>query len=187
MTIEPILPDLSHSIFLQTQHRLYQDMQHDIRLYQQKGLGIEPTIQGCFDIAHTYKAKLTAEVSGYVFENLADEVLYFRHLRPLFHAETEYHSYCYHVELFRRTVEDDDPLELELFYRRQVKRLEKFCWENRELTEYLMTGGTDRDATWFTRSAEDPESSHYDKTVGMYLALIRFEKYVQEKITHMNH
>ncbi len=176
------LPDMSYSAFLVKGMQLYEAMQRDIQLFQKKELERETTIQGCFDITHNYRSKLNDEVSSYSFENTAAEVCFFKTIKPLFNAEAEYHTYCYHAEIFLKTVEDSDPMEAELFYRRQLQRMEKFSRDHRELYEYLMADRIDRDTEWFTRLADNPASSFYDKQVGTWLAIRRYEEIVQDKL-----
>lgn len=159
-------------------------MQNDIRLYSLKGLGTEETIQGSFEIANNYKAKLAEEISAYQFPTVREEIFYFRELQPLFIAEAEFYTYCYHVELFRLAMAETDLAEFELFCKRQLLRMEKFERENREIYDYLKTGNTEMDEEWFTRIDEGGESI-YNKQVGTYMAIRRFEEFMKKELAKL--
>jgi len=72
-------------------------VQQDIRAYKARGLDAEKTIQGCFEIATNYRLQLSGEAATYEFDTVADEVLFFKMIKPLYNAEIEFHTYCYHV------------------------------------------------------------------------------------------
>lgn len=161
---------------------LYGQLLEDSKLCRRKGLEKLEEIQCCFEIAMNYTVKLAAEVSAYQFATLADEIVFFKKIKPLFTGEAEFCTYRYHAEIFKDTVEDNCPLELELFYRRQLQRRQKFGREHAAFYRYMQEGRQDLDADWFTRPPEEPAACLYDKPLASLQAIGQYEQFVEEAL-----
>lgn len=163
----------------------YEKMQHEIRQCRKKEHDVENDIQCCFDVASSYRVELLNMVTDYEFESESEEIFFFKQIKPLFTAEVEYYSFRYHAELFSNTVEDNDPMEIELFYQRQLQRMDRFSRENFQFYDYVSEGRSDKDSCWFTRcnAGDIPEnerrnSSSHDKLMGTYIALKKYIAFV---------
>lgn len=161
---------------------LYGQLLEDIKLCRRKGLEKLEKIQCCFEIATNYTGKLAVDVSAYSFATVADEIVFFKKIKPLFTGEAEYCTYLYHAEIFTNTVEDNCPLELELFYRRQLQRRDKFSRENAVFYNYMIEERRDLDDAWFTRLEEAPDTCRYDKQLASFHAIGQFEQFVEEAL-----
>lgn len=162
--------------------RFYEEMLNDIKICKRKGLGLQEEIQCCFEIATNYAGRLAVDVSGYCFEPGTDEVFFFKKIKPLFTSEAEYYTYCYHADLFKQTVEDICPMELEIFFKRQLQRRNKFSREHAMFYSYMENGRTEDDAEWFKRLADNPSCCAYDKQLASYGAIQKFEEFIQQEL-----
>ncbi len=162
--------------------RFYEDLLNDIKICKRKGMALQEEIQCCFEIATNYAGKLAADVSVYSFEPGTDEVLFFKKIKPLFTSEAEYYTYCYHADLFKQTIEDNCPMELEIFYRRQLQRRPKFSREHAVFYSYMENGRTEHDTDWFKRLPDNPSSSTYDKQLASYGAILKFEEFIEQEL-----
>lgn len=162
--------------------QFYEEMVNDIKLCKRKCLEKQAEIQCCFEIATNYVGRLSLDVKDYEFESLTDEILFFKKIKPLFTAEAEFYTYYYHAELFKNTVEDNCPVELETFYRRQLQRMTKFCREHPVFYAYVQEEKICNDATWFIRNQKDRTTSSHDKLMATYWAIKRYEEFVHSEL-----
>jgi hypothetical protein len=175
------VPENSGSFLLRC-IQFYDEMLNDIKLCKRKGLEKQAEIQCCFEISTNYIGRLSNDVKSYEFENIKDEIFFFKKLKPLFTAEAEFYTYQYHAELFKSTVEDKCPMEMELFYRRQLQRMTKFSREHPVFYNYVQEEKNCNDASWFTRDPEDRSRSSHDKLVSTYWAIKRYEEFVETEL-----
>jgi len=168
-------------------------MLDELKCCRQNNLNTEIELQHCFDVANEYKEKLLAEVDGFEFESIAEEIFFFKKVKPLFCAEITYFTYCYHANYFTKLNQDCNAGETELFYHRQLQRMEKFMGANNEFYQYVIKGRTDRDACWFTRcrdchrsGIEERNKSSHDNLMGTYLAIKKFEGFVWEQLRNIS-
>ncbi len=175
------VPSISGS-FLIRSIQFYEEMLQDIKLCRRKGLDVQEELESCFEMATNYITQLSKDVSGYQFGSEMDEILFFKKIKPLFTAEAEYFTYCYHAGMFKDMTGQDSPAELESFYRRQLQRRSKFSRENPAFYSYMESEGTDKDSCWFRRLPDDPARSFYDKQLATYGAIQKYELFIQEEL-----
>lgn len=180
--------------FLRIGILLFEQMENEITKCKAAGLEEDVEMQCCFDIASNYRVKLLDMVADYKFKSQLAEIFFFKNLKPMFTAEVEFLSYCYHAHLFKKTTEDNDPMEIEVFYRRQFERLERFKRENHEFYIYVTQEKSENDKAWFTRcdSCDVPEfeikrSTSHDKLMGTYLALKKYMAFIEIKLKELQH
>lgn len=166
-------------VFLSKCIDLYEEMHEEVKNCKKKKAQEEDRVQACFEIAGCYKEKISAFVRNHEFEKVEDEVLFFKQIKPLFYAEVEFYTYCYHIILFRTKEIEADKDELKSFYKRQLLRREKLKKENPAFYEYVQGRNTYADAQWFTRHSGSRDSSLYDALMGKYLATEKFEDYLR--------
>jgi hypothetical protein len=165
--------------FLSKCIQLYDEMLAEIKACKKEKSNEEERIQTCFEIAGNYKEKINEAVRNHDFMNSTDEIYFFRNVKPLFHAEVEFYTYCYHITLFKTKELEADKKELENFYNRQLVKKEKLRKEHPVFCEYVEEGKTYADMQWFTRRLNSRESSLFDKLMGKYLAIEKFEDYLK--------
>jgi hypothetical protein len=158
-------------------------MRQELKQCKKNGLGEEEQIQTCFEIAGEYREMICKAVRCFAFTGKAEEIFFFKQVKPLFTAEVEFYTYVYHLALFRTKKMEQDPRELLAFYKRQLLRKDKLRKENPEFFDYTRDGSTDRDEKWFTRQVPKGDSSIYDTLMGRYLAVEKFERYINDLIT----
>jgi len=158
--------------------QLYRSLLRDIDDCRQKYSCLQKQIEHSFAICNQYLAIVRQEAESYIFKTPADEIYFFRQIKPLFTAEVEYYSFYYHAQLFKAEV--SDPVKVEQFWIREATRLEKFIAENRDFYEYYKQSRTDKDAECFTRNKNT--DTNYDPLVSTLLALERYHEYVQTEM-----
>lgn len=154
----------------------YEEMMRDINLNKKKGLETMAGIECCFQIATHYRNILLNELVRYQFQHQAEEIFFFKKIKPLYNAEIEFYGLCNYAEIFKRTEGNKEPPALEPFLIKEKGRLEKFGKENTLFYNYIQEGRTDMDPVWFTRLEDQSTNSQYDGLMGTYLAI---EKYVE--------
>jgi hypothetical protein len=159
--------------------QLYEDMLAGIKACKKEKVNEEEQIQTCFEIAGAYKEKINVAVREHVFENVCDEIYFFKHVKPLFQAEVEFYTYCYHITLFKTKEMETDKQELEDFYNRQLLKREKLRKEHPVFYEYVNEKKTHADQYWFTRGVNNKDSSLFDALMGRYMAIEKFEDYLK--------
>lgn len=157
----------------------YDEMLDEIKACKKEKINEEERIQTCFEIAGNYNEKLKEAVRNHDFEKSADEIYFFKHVKPLFLAEVEFYTYCYHIVLFKTKEIEADKKELENFYKRQLVKKEKLRKEHPVFFEYVKEKKTYADLQWFTRSINSRDSSLFDNLMGKYLAIEKFEDYLK--------
>ncbi len=165
--------------FLKGCMQLYEAMLTEVDVCKQEKLCEEERIQGCFEIAGSYKERINEAVRNFNFGNQDDEVLFFKKVKPLFTAEVEFYTYLYHIVLFKTKEIEADKHELGAFYKRQLLKKEKLRKENPAFYDYVQNEGTYADFQWFTRRAQSRDSSLFDSLMGRYLAIEKFEEHLK--------
>ena len=181
----------SDAFILHCRHH-YEQMLTDIEHCRKKELGAIAEIECCFQMAEKYWALIRYDLADHQFETTAQEIKFFKEVKPLFVSEAEYYGLRYHAALFRRDVHD--PAELEKFWQREALRLRRFEQEQQDFVVYWRSGRTDLDELYFVRSNEALELSHrnadldykittaYDPFVSTLKSLERYHKDVLDFI-----
>ena len=178
----------------QPAEQLFWEMRKDIEHCRKKDLGPLCELECCFQMAERYWAKLRQEVSSHEFSTVADEVEFFKTIKPKFTSEVDYYSLLYHAELFRRDVQDT--VELTKFWTREKHRLKRFRLENEEFFDYYKAGRTDMDEEYFVRrnsdlsnfpkarvyDLEEKAATSHDPLVSMIIALERYIQFIEEEM-----
>lgn len=128
--------------------QFYAQMQEEINrleaYYENEILQVE----GCFNITLSYLEKIIKLSESYVFCYESEEIHFFKNIKPLFLAATEYYTLLYQAVLFRP---ENDRNDLVSYWLHQIKRVELFNNRHREFYHYYMTGQTHKDKTYFVR------------------------------------
>lgn len=165
--------------FLANCIQFYDEMLDEIKACKKENINEEERIQNCFEISGNYKEKINEAVRNHDFTCSAEEIYFFKHVKPLFQAELEFYTYCYHIVLFKTKEIEADKKELENFYNRQLVKKEKLRKEHPVFCEYVEEAKTYVDQQWFTRRLNSRDSSLFDNLMGKYLAIEKFEDYLK--------
>ena len=180
--------------FLQKSRHLYETMLVDMDYCRKKELGMQKEIECCFMIAEKYWSLLQEEVAKHEFKTAADEIIFFKTIKPLFTSEMEYYTLRYHAQLFKESMHDADMLKK--FWLRESLRLERFYLENQEVYEYFKSGCTEMVEKFFTRANNDMSNAlhanaydvdcqvatSHDYMVARLAALERYQEYINDEI-----
>ena len=142
----------------------YANMKEEIR-----GRGCEEN----FITIHEYWISIQEILIAYEFTGNAQEIHFFKWIKPLFTAEKEYYSLLHHAELFAGADST--------FWLRQPARLEKLVAENENVINAYVDGNTRYDEWWYCR-AEFKDQTAHDDTIGNYLGMLRYLKYVETRL-----
>src|SRR5882757_6212741 len=87
--------------------KLFSELQaalQDCRLESPDPLKI---IECCFIKSDQYWSRIKTEVAGHRFSSAAEEIYFFKHLKPSFTSQVEYYNLLYHVEIFKPVSTDE--------------------------------------------------------------------------------
>lgn len=172
--------------------RLHNQLQAALVNCLQQSADSLKTIECCFIQSEQHWTLLKNQISQYQFPSPADEIYFFKHLKPAFTSQVEYYNLLYHVEIFKPV----SPEDLRAFWLRERQRLDDFIREHEAFYRYYKSGDTRHDEQYFIRAGSPPEHLHgakiydrdanattgYDHLVTSILALERFTVYVDEKL-----
>lgn len=134
--------------------QLYVRMQEEISKVESCCHNEMMLVEECFTISLGYWNRIKQVSESCMFGKQADEIHFFKHIKPLFIASMEYYMLLYQAVLFRPAHDNEQLLSYWLY---QLQRVEKFMERNRDFCEYYHSGQTDRDAAYFMR----PKNLHH--------------------------
>jgi hypothetical protein len=65
-------------------------------------------IECCFEVANHYWPKIKALLAGYIFQSEAEEIYFFKTIKPLFTSAIEYYGLLAHAQLFKDSSPDGE-------------------------------------------------------------------------------
>ncbi|GGF24187.1 RteC domain-containing protein [Echinicola rosea] len=105
------------------------------------------------ETAHKKAEKALGELdfilAGYVFGNEAEEIHFFKRIKPYFHSESIYYAELFNLESARPTSHRGDQLQ---YLRKEQRKLQAFLGLNRDLHHYFVLDRTHLDQHYFLRS-----------------------------------
>lgn len=126
-----------------------------------------------FITVQKYWTAIQEMLVAYEFVDKARDIHFFKRIKPLFIGEKEYYSLLHHAELFAGA----DPT----FWQRQPARLNKLLTENKNVIDAYVGGNTRYDEWWYCRGQYKDQATQ-DNTIGCYLGMLRYLKYVQAQL-----
>jgi hypothetical protein len=176
---------------------LYEQMRQEINNCRQNDRWSESTIDCCFHTAAIYWIKLKNLIAGVQFPGIAEEIDFFKNIKPLFTSEIEYYSLVYMAKLFR----PETPHAQEVFWMREFLRLEKFTNENAEFYLYYKNGETFMDEEYFVRENSDLSNfqhappydldekvaTSHDYLIAKLKALEQYSEFVDQEMQILRH
>lgn len=151
--------------------------------------GQSPTEQYRSSIMICKKAmtKLKRYISTYSFENTAEEIHFFKEVKPLF-----YSKYIYFINVYNYLIQLPAGGEeaLRSYINFQLTDLQRFFDSNKAFYQYYRSGGTQMDAVYFTRGGFDVQmeledfeedeqySTSHDYKLSKIIANEKFQEYL---------
>lgn len=150
-------------------------------------------IETCFKCSLNYWSEVKQLVKMHGFQASGEEIHFFKRIKPLFTANIEYYTHRYHALLF---MPSNDDLELRRFWEWEIRKIERFYENNREFCRYMREDATDKDAEYFTRTANhlppllngrfydlDPETAtSHDYLVAAIVAYELYEQFIRKEM-----
>jgi hypothetical protein len=155
---------------------LYKQLSGELQQIKNKDLPEEKAIEESFASYMRYEQKLLCWQKEFQFANEADEIYFFKSLKPAFIAYAHYYKLRYQAVLFR-------PKELNrqtAFYEYEMDKTEAFLGSNAFFYDYLKSGATDQDRVYFLHISE--EKSGMDILAGTIGGVEMYRKYVLEEL-----
>jgi RteC protein len=113
-------------------------------------------IESCFKYSLDYWGKLREQVKGNGFNSDAEEICFFKEVKPLFTGLIEYYTRRYHALLF---LPSNDKAEQGRFWLWELRKIERFFENNAGFCRYMQEGATDKDEEYFLRGGNTGANS----------------------------
>jgi hypothetical protein len=101
----------------------------------------------CFNITRLYWNNIKDSLGSFTFKYEADEIHFFRHVKPLFMSAIEYYTMRYQASLFK----PDDSKGIIAYWLHELRRAELFYTRHKKFLDYYFSEQTQLDNTYFTR------------------------------------
>lgn len=119
------------------------------RLHQTPAaLSFTGKIEWSFTTCFQHWITLTQQMEIYSFQNTQEEILFFKHTKPLFTSLIEYYNLLYHFQLFKP---DHCATKMKTFISLEKNRVKKFKTTNQSFYTYCNKKETHLDSVFFTR------------------------------------
>lgn len=128
----------------------YVQLEEELELFNEMGISPIEKLTGIVKSVNQALEELKLELSGDPFKDKAEEIYFFKKIKPRFHA-----CHIYAVELF--TIETNKPVGDEHvfknYYEQELKFIRKFFDKHQFLYQYYLLDGQDLDNSFFVRGA----------------------------------
>ncbi|EQB90458.1 RteC domain-containing protein [Elizabethkingia anophelis] len=136
---------------------------------------------------------LKSIVSEFDFENAADEIYFFKYLKPYFVSEYIYFSTLLNIEVLKPKA---DPKALKKYYDKELLKMKQYQLKHQHFYDYYYRGATYLDHKYFVRSGYDlkmklPENLYnyddrfttsHDQYVSCFLAYEKLKIHLSKSI-----
>jgi hypothetical protein len=171
----------------------YQPLLAVLESHQAQGTPEISCIEACFKSSLDCWSKVQQLVKERGFQTAAEEIRFFKEIKPRFTGLIEYYTQRYHALLFMPV---NDNIELGQFWRWEGRKIERFYENNEAFCRYMQEGATDKDEEYFLRDNKkgpallhgrihdlDPDTStSHDYLVTMLSAYRLYERYINGEI-----
>jgi hypothetical protein len=168
----------------------YGQMVEQIRACKNKEKNELQRHQLLMEIARSYSERLQQKMKGYRFRDLPEQVLYYRHIKPLFLSELQYHAYRYEAAVFLRDCTDSELRRR--FMHEQHQRFEAFANQQSCFNHFIQSNDKALEKEWFTSPDGKEHSDGTAATKGellmaTWMALQRFHVYIHRQLILEKH
>ena len=150
-------------------------------------------IEKCFKHGMDYWARVQELVKKNGFPTPAEEIFFFREVKPRFTGLIEYYTRRYHSLLF---LPADDKSDQGRFWKWELRKIERFFENHAGFCRYMQEGATDKDEEYFLRAANtgtrffqpkahdlDPETlTSHDPLLTMMIAMELYREFIQDEV-----
>jgi hypothetical protein len=150
-------------------------------------------IEKCFKHGLDHWARVQEEVKKNGFATPAEEIFFFREVKPRFTSLIEYYTRRYHALLFLPAEDKSDQAR---FWKWELRKIERFFENQTGFCRYIREGATDKDEQYFLRAAStgtrffqpkahdlDPETlTSHDPLLTMMIAMELYKEFIQGEI-----
>ena len=175
--------------------QLYVQMQDDIRQLQQFSKTEILLIEDSFNIARRYWFDIESRLESYSFKHKADEMYFYRNIKPLFTSVMEYYCLRYKAVLFKPA---RGRTQLSLYWINELQRIDHFYKRHCEFYRYWVGGCTDNDEIYFSRPPEAANklskrstrkrtNSFYDDIAARILGYQEYRRYIELEMISLLH
>jgi hypothetical protein len=138
--------------------------------------------------------KLKRYISNYSFENTADEIHFFKEVKPLFYSKYIYFINVYNY-LIQQPAGGEDAVRSYINF--QLTDLQRFFDSNKAFYQYYRSGGTQMDTVYFTRGGFDVQmeledfeedeqySTSHDYKLSKIIANEKFQDYLNIELAKL--
>jgi hypothetical protein len=112
-------------------------------------------LKECIGIVRSAIEQLKNAVADSPFQNEAEEIQFFKHIKPRFYCQLIYYLMVYDIEI-------DKPMgtrEKSKYFKKELGKLKAFFEKNREFYHYFRSGSTHEDVRFFVRGKQDFSAS----------------------------
>lgn len=131
-------------------------------------------IECCFHICESIVLELNKKIAATKFSP-AEEIIFFKSIKPKFTCLVEFYSIVYRAELFV----PEGKSEKQEYWDFEMKRAQQFLSKHQDFHNYMREGQTFRDEEYFHRKSENDSSASQDILLAqimaheMYIDLLR--------------
>ena len=175
---------------------LYTDMLADIERQSDTVLPEEERVASCFWVAKNYWEHLKNHIKDKAFESDAEEIDFFRNVKPKFTSRIKYFYMLSEILLFIHP----DMEEQRKFWKQQAVKYKRFCDGHKEFVDYYERGATFRNEIYFKKIRDELNCpammaffdndvdfcSTHDWLIRDLLALRMYYNYVREKLKQLS-
>jgi hypothetical protein len=180
----------------------YKRLLADIDSYNNSGLSEVEKVEACFICSLDYWRQIQRLVKERDFCTYAEEILFFKEIKPCFTSLVEYFTYRYHALLF---IPSHDNNEMKRFWQWEIRKIQRFYEHNEAFYRYIRGGATDMDELYFVRGDNlrrdncnsvfnhhqihdlDPQTATaYGYLVSMIRAYELYEIHIREEINKLD-
>jgi len=173
---------------------IYRQMQADVDKCRQQSQSELERIECCFRTADDFWLRMRDALSDHVFKNEAEEIDFFKNVKPLFTSQIELYTLIYQGMLFKP---DADTIKIESFWESESGRLHRFCESKEAFIQYYKSGDTSLDRQYFLRDNNHPApapkiydknanfSTSHDGLVAALLAQEMYHEYTRAKLKEL--
>src|ERR1700730_14372024 len=130
-------------------------------------------IECCFNLAQKHWSWIEQTLEDHRFLSKADEIEFYKQIKPLFKSQIEYYNLLYQAEIFKPK---EEPGAMKEFWIKEQQKLNRFIQDNSVFYIYHKNGATNRDEEYFLSGASENENGktvYTDDLIGILMALER--------------
>ena len=135
--------------------QFYDDMQNDLKRFKELDIPELNIIESCFKCTGNHWDNLAKLIRINGFEDKAEEIDFFKNVKPRFTGQIEYYTHLYRSLLFLPNTDKDEQLH---FWDMEARIMKRFFELNGKFLSYYIGTNTDLDEQYYMRGEIDEMS-----------------------------